>query len=80
MQQVPEALPRIALPLTSAVEPFEQKSIRLIQERCQLLIIAPHPIVIVISTELGVEFLAQVLQWPVSVLFDPGREVRDGTP
>jgi len=80
MQQVPEALPRRALPLTSAVEPCEQKPVRLIQERCQLLIIAPHPVVMVISTELGVEFLAQVLQSPVSVLFAPGREVRDGTP
>ena len=66
--------------MTSAVEPFEQKPIRLIKERCQLLIIAPHPVVMVISTELGVEFLEQVLQSPVSVLFDPGREVRDGTP
>ena len=80
MQKVPEALPRRALPLTAAVEPCEQKPIRMIQERCQLLIIAPHPIVIVISTEFGVEFLAQVLQSPVSVLFDPGRDVRDGTP
>src|SRR5712692_3319742 len=80
MQQVPEALPRRALPLTSAVEPCEQKPIRLIKERCQLLIIAPHPVVIVISTELGVACLAQVLQSPVSVLFDPGRAVRDGTP
>ena len=80
MQQVPEALPRRDLPLTSAVEPCEQQPIRLIKERCQLRIIAPHPVVIILSTELGVAFLAPVLQSPVSVLFDPGREVRDGTP
>ena len=73
-------MPRIALPLTAAVEPCEQKPIRLIKERCQLLIIAPHSIVIVISTEFGVEFLEQVLQSPVSVLFDPGRAVRESTP
>ena len=80
MQQVPEALPRIALPLTSAVEPCAQKPIRMRKARGPLLLIAPHSLVLVLSTAFGVACLAQGLESPVSVLFEPGRAVRNGTP
>ena len=52
----------------------------MLQERGELLIMAPHSVGILLSTAFGVACLAQVLQAPVSVLFAPGRDVRDGTP
>jgi hypothetical protein len=70
--------PIVALPLTTAVEPFAQDAPGTGAELLQAGRVALHAIVVVVPTQLGVQLGEEVCPSPPTLVLTPGREPREG--
>ena len=78
VKELLEAIPIEAVALTAAIEPFEQYCHRLLEKSVQAFVVAVDAIVIVITSQLGVQLTEQVFQCEMPVLPAPFRKVLDG--
>ena len=71
LQECSKSYPVVASPLTPAIEPLEQDSQPSMEELRQALIVSHNSIIVVVSTQFGVQPPEQFSQFQVSVLPTP---------